>query len=518
MHVLSISPNVDSCAALIVKKSLKAYANLSEENKRFIDVEDLMQEGMIEAWKADQRFDPTQKTKYCTYLWRGLDLQFSKLNSPLKRTKRISQGIVEIDAPIASDSSTTLDFPDTDCTPEELHGAVSVLLGIFNDAGPQVQRLLVKLATGDWFLHGRKGMRLAKQLKYYADVFRASERDFHLLSSNRDVKAQVLDGMSKLTNIDVADARLLECGVCRGKFSLSDVQAGRYFASSLVCSNCLGQMQKKDPVETCFGKKQVVHKNGTTLTEGFSKTNAACRLHCPDRVACKHYVERGKRMTAAEAAVAEVEDLDDVEGIDDVEVPAKVVKAKGKTKTASKGKTAKSAKSTKPGKSTKAAKTVKTDAKKGAAKKATKSAKVEKPAKAEKTAKKAASPKTARAVKSTEKILPSSTEGKALIEKNLDEDGRDLPFKKNSMLRYLVTQAIQAGGIKLEALEKEIKKAGYDLKYMLPVLKSGESGNSSLRPYPSTHSWTFEEKNGAIKITNMKRVACYAKMARIDGR
>lgn len=223
-------------------------------------------------------------------------------------------------------------------------------------------------------------------------------------------------------------------------------------------------------------------------------------------------------MTAAEAAVAEVEDLDDVEGIDDVEVPAKVVKAKGKTKTASKGKTAKSAKSTKPGKSTKAAKTVKTDAKKGAAKKATKSAKVEKPAKAEKTAKKAASPKTARAVKSTEKILPSSTEGKALIEKNLDEDGRDLPFKKNSMLRYLVTQAIQAGGIKLEALEKEIKKAGYDLKYMLPVLKSGESGNSSLRPYPSTHSWTFEEKNGAIKITNMKRVACYAKMARIDGR
>jgi hypothetical protein len=46
---------------------------------------------------------------------------------------------------------------------------------------------------------------------------------------------------------------------------------------------------------------------------------------------------------------------------------------------------------------------------------------------------------------------------------------------------------------------------------------SGKSGDSSLRPYPSTHTWVAEVKGERIIVSNVKRIAFYAKMARIQG-
>jgi ATP-dependent exoDNAse (exonuclease V) beta subunit len=175
--------------------------------------------------------------------------------------------------------------------------------------------------------------------------------------------------------------------------------------------------------------------------------------------------------------------------------------------TGSKGKKAAKAhaKETKPAKAEKTAKTAK--------------GKTAKPAKGDKAKKvkkaKSDKPKGARTQKSSEKIDPKQALKDGLIK--LDDKGRDLPFKAGSVMRECIEQALNRGGVEEKVLEKQVIKLGYDWKFQRAVLVSGRSGDSSLRPYPTTHTWDVEEKNGRIIVSNVKRIAFYKRMARIDG-
>jgi hypothetical protein len=493
---------------MIVQKAQQTYARIPEENKRYIDFEDVLQEGLIAAWKAEQSFNP-KKSKYSTYVFNGLDQINSGLLAPFRQAKRnATTGLVELDAPVEGTQNARLDIEDVEALPSEIQEAVDVLLVVFWAADSKVQQMMLEVASGKLRFHPRY-LKLARRLRKLVRLHQASERHFNLLCSNQDVKAQVIEGMARLTNIEATDARLLLCGECGKLFSLTDVRQGRYVASSLACSECLTKMQGRSVNSTCFGKAKVV-QDGRVLRQGFSESNAACRLHCRDRVACKIYAaKRGRHMTG-EQAVLDGFEVGDVVIPEDVEkaVPTKKAKApkkaglklvdKGKAKAAGSGKTVK-AKVKKVAKTEKSAKAVKTV----------------------KKAKKAAAPeRKPRTKKSAAKIDPHSERGRELVKANLDDKGRDLPFKNPSNLRKMFVYALKTGRTlaEMNAKAKSLDLKSGDPTFQLAVLRSLKSGESSLRPYPTTHVWKLTEDAGQFHIHGVKRIACYERMARLDGR
>jgi DNA-directed RNA polymerase specialized sigma24 family protein len=515
MFDCSLSPAVDSCARMIYQKAQKTYARIPTENRRYIDFEDVLQEGLIAAWKAEKSFDKRQ-AKFSTYLFKGLDMVYSGLLSPLRQKKRVSKGMEELDAPMRSKDTASPDgsgltadvkliLPDAAVLASKAQEAVGALLTVFRFADPQVQHLLLEVASGNWRFNGRH-VALAKRLRRLSRFHHAVEQDYNLLVDNADVKAQVIAGMSRLTNIEIADSRLLLCGECGKLFSLTDVRAGRYVASSLACAPCLTKLQGESVNSTCFGKRKVV-QDGRTLRQGFSESNAACRLHCRDRVACKNYAaQRGTRMTG-DAAV-----LDDVE-LGDVAIPEKTMKAAPAVKKVTSGKKKagiklvdKATKKVKTGKAKVVAKTAKVKVKsvtKGKVKKA-----------------KPEVERKPRKQRSAAKIDPHSEKGKALVKANLDDKGRDLPFKNPSNLRRLFVFALKPGRTlsEMTSKAKSLPLKSGDPSFQLTSLRACKSGDSSLRPYPSTHTWKLDEENGLFHIHGVKRIACYERMARLDGR
>jgi DNA-directed RNA polymerase specialized sigma24 family protein len=516
MQVCSVSPAVDSCARLIYQKAQKTYARIPTENRRYIDFEDVLQEGLIAAWKAEKTFDKRKKAKFSTYLFTGLDMVYSGLLSPLRQKKRCSNGMEELDAPAVSEISSdytqqTAVYADilTDGVASSLtqQAAVSSLLAVFGVADPEVQYLLLEVASGNWRFNVRHS-KLVRRLRRLSRWHHATEHDYNLLSDNADVKAQVIEGMSRLTNIEVADSRLLLCGECGKLFSLTDVRAGRYVASSLACAACLTKLQGEPVNSTCFGKRKVV-QDGRTLRQGFSESNAACRLHCRDRVACKNYAARKGTHMIGDAAV-----LDDVQ-LEDVAVPAKTLKSAPAAKKVGDGKKKAGIKLVDKG-TKKANKVLKGKTKKVAAK----VAKVAKKGTAKKAKSKDEVVRKPRKQRSAAKIDPHSEKGKALVKANLDEKGRDLPYKNPSALRKLFVFALRPGRTlaELTAKAKTLDLKSGDPSFQLASLRACKSGDSSLRPYPSTHTWKLDEENGAFHIHGVKRIACYERMARIDGR
>lgn len=169
-----------------------------------------------------------------------------------------------------------------------------------------------------------------------------------------------------------------------------------------------------------------------------------------------------------------------------------------------KAKVADAPKSTKTAKAKKVAAKVAKVAKKGTAKKAKSKDEVRKP----------------RKQRSAAKIDPHTEKGKALVKANLDEKGRDLPYKNPSALRKLFVFALRPGRTlaELTAKAKTLDLKSGDPSFQLAALRACKSGDSSLRPYPSTHTWKLDEENGAFHIHGVKRIACYERMARIDGR
>jgi|GEM_PF-5300292 len=510
MLIKNASHSIDSCAGLIALKASKTYRGISPENKRWVDLEDVMQEGLLEAWRAEQHFDPSHNVKYSTYLFRGLDMAYSATyHIPFRQQKRVLNGLVEMDSPTAT--GKTFDLPSDGANQEQVQSAVSEFMAVCRAVDADAVAFLLQFVLDDGKFRGhirRRDAAAVDQIRRACSRLGVSRETFQFIHVNAAAKKQVLNEMKNLASSqsDPSMVNILECGQCRTKFSMADVKAGLYVITSLLCSDCLKKMKDSDADLTCFGKRKEVINNRTVI-EGFSEDDVECRLHCRDRVACKIYSERGKSMS--KSAVDELEDVDfgDIDVDEDVQQELDDVDERP-AKSKSSKKDAKAAKSKKQSKA-KPEKAAKAKPEKAAKAKPEKAAKT-----AAKSAKKEAKTKSTRKSKSTAKIDPKAAKDRI----QLDEEGRDLPFKASSMMRYALVQALKPGGADEKSLEKFVVGKGFNWKFQRAVLLSGKSGDSSLRPYPSTHTWKVEQKDGRIRVWDVKRVAFYEKMARIDGR
>ena len=543
MDYEGVSPLADSCIRLVHQKARRTFNRISPENKRWIDLEDVVQDGFIEAWEASQRYESAQdyRARYSTYLYRGLDMLFSaKYAIPLRQQKRVTR-LTELDAPIPG-SDNTPDVPAHDVSPERMFQAISGVIRVCYAIPPAALTFLLGVIMTET---GRIRRRNADDISCIPGACRdygVTRQDMDLVMASFEGKGLVLEGVVRATvKLGEDDAKVLECVECVGKFSLADARAGRYSATSLTCSGCLKKLADSDEKNTCFGRRKMVQHN-RTVTEGYSEADSECRLHCRDRAACVRYIEdKEKRMSKNVSNLdVDLEDVDfsDVEAEDTeattdeteedeaaAESDEKPVKATKKTA----AKKAAPAKETKkaPAKETKKAPAKETKVTKNKAVKdapkatkapakvaATKKAAPVKEAKPAKVAKEKG--RKGRTQKSAEKVDPKVALKEGLIK--LDDQGRDLPFKPGSMMRYCLEAALEPGGATEKKLEAEVIKLGYDFKFQRSVLLSGKSGDSSLRPYPSTHVWKAEAKDGRIYVSDVKRIAYYARLARIDGK
>jgi hypothetical protein len=521
MSVTGISRMVDSCSDMVHKKAIKTYQHIAPENKRWIDLEDVIQEGLIKAWETEQSYTqhwaesdaPTHfKSKFSTYLFRGLDMLFSgRYSIPLSARKRVTK-LVELDAPIGGeDGASHIDIPSHNVSPERMFQAISGVVQVCYAIPPAALSFLLGVIVSD---AGRIRRRTANDIACIPDAcsrFGVTRYDLELIMGDLESKSRVLESvMAADAKLGEDDVKVLECVTCRGMFSLGDVRTGNYSVTSLTCHACLKKLYEESDSSSCFGRMKVVYNN-KTATEGYSEADTECRLHCRDRAACRKFIKEGRtNMTPEKVANMEF-DLEDVD-LSNIEAAEPVATTTKPAKSSSKKAAAKAPAKTVT-KAVKKAEPVKA-AKKAEAPKADKTA-VKAPAKV--ATKKAAKPegeKHVRTAKSTAKIDPKVAKAQGLIK--LDDQGRDLPFKQGSTMRYCLEQALAPGGVKEKDLERELTKLGYSYPLQRFVLMSGKSGDSSFRPYPSTHVWKAEVKGDRIIVSDVKRIAFYHKMARIQ--
>lgn len=81
--------------------------------------------------------------------------------------------------------------------------------------------------------------------------------------------------------------KILECVLCIQRYSLSDVESGRYHLETLVCSPCYASMQAASFSVSCFGKPSEVGKK----EKGYVAEDQECQSLCPDRKVCRKLFE-----------------------------------------------------------------------------------------------------------------------------------------------------------------------------------------------------------------------------------
>ena len=515
-----VSRRINPCKGLIYQKASQVYRRMAPENKRWIDPEDVLQDAMIAALRTQRSYKPDRGAKFSTYLFTGLDMAMSaRYYTPLRQQKR-KGAVLELDAPIGEGEDVVFrEIRSSDASQADVVEAVSSAVAVCRRALPSAAVFFVGVLVSG---RGRIRSWNVDAVGGLEDICREygmGRPEMALLMGTHANKAMALEGVvgAGLKLGAEEDAKVLECLTCQGMFSLAQVRTGQYSASSLTCKSCLMALQAEE--RTCFGRRKVVQR--TRTVEGYAEADAECRLHCRDRAACRKANREGERVMSPKEAIDELEDV----SFDDVEAEEPQATAtRPATEGKSSGKSEKAAKASKPAKATKAVKTVKQA-------KAAKPAKVEKATKVVKAAhrdrvEKAKDTKAAKAarpakerkgreVKSAERMDPKVALKQGLIK--LDEEGRDLPFKTGSMLRWVFNQLAQPGGVELKALEAKIRKNGLSPDFQLTVLRSGKSGDSGLRPYPSTHTWKVEEEKGRIRVYDLKRIAFYPKMARLRG-
>lgn len=533
VDVRGISGRIDGCEKLLYKQTNQMYARINEEHQNWISPEDVLQEGLIAAWKAEQKYAaewgaPTKgeklgtagKRSWPTYMAYGVRNRFTAtFVSPLSQQKRLSLGGVQsLDAVIPGTENLELGETLRDEALSVLDKALSaeqVEVGIstFGAIGRRLKGtsaafFVTVMCFGQWpsvALRDHRKIRAAVQdIRRAALAVGGMEQMIDASTSNY-YKRKTLTLAMEFTNMRKSDGckvKILDCRTCRGLFSLEDVERGKFIAETLTCSGCYRKMAASVPERSCFGKIK------TKEHEGYDANDPECRLHCMDRGICRNYLERkeGKHMSAEQLELIEEEDEvgidgteDDLSGLDDEDAVAE-----------------KPVKESKPKKAA-GSKKVKTAATKPVAKKAAKTANA-KPAKSAKPAAKPA--KAAKAVNTAKKdgtkAPVSRAKGKKEKTIKLDETtGLDLPFKTNSAMRYSLVQALQKGGIKAKELESKLTKLGYKAPFQMKMLRSGQSNGKGLLPYPVTHTWTVTEENGIIKAHNVKRVATFAKLERV---
>ncbi len=455
-----VSQKVDSCSGLIVQQALRTHRKLAEEHKRWIDPEDIIQEALMEAVRAEKRYKSDRKAKYSTYLHKGLFYDLRRTYTDRLRQKmRQSAGVVEIDAPIA-DGPDRLELPDGTPTVEVHHDrfkrAMGALECLCRAVTPPVRVAIVEgLLLQRQVNYGKQlyanglnrryapGVTLGDQIaKESAEAIAKTGvkfSDFEVFAEGEKIRKLALIQLLRngIMGTGETDARLLECVRCSGQFPLSAVVEGNFSVATMTCGACYGEMKEDESL--CFGKAKTAER------PGYSKKNIECRIHCIDRDICASNTVKGDRVMAKTKAAV----VDELEGVDfdetsDEGTDAEPVKAKASAKSGKKA-----------------------------------VAKAEKPAKPAKVAKKA-----------------------PVQEEEEDEAPKEVgrwPFKNGSLMRWSFQSAYD--GIKRQEFDDSIKKMNKKPEVFLKVLRNGKNGQKTGVP---THSWSLSEEGGRLKISNVK--------------
>ena len=87
-------------------------------------------------------------------------------------------------------------------------------------------------------------------------------------------------------------AKVLECLLCKERYSLEDIKQGNYHISTFVCSACYRRRQNMPYEKSCFGKPSII-LNGKYIHYGYSEEQPECKSLCLDRAVCRR-VARGR--------------------------------------------------------------------------------------------------------------------------------------------------------------------------------------------------------------------------------
>lgn len=449
---MQISERIDGCERLIAQKAHVAYARLDVNDKRWIDIEDVLQEGRLMAVDAessylDVRFvkrggaaKPT--TKYSTWLWGVLERRFINYNSRFQQMKRVTPSLIELDAPLPDGEAREVPSAPTQYDTVahlDLVDAFMQLCAALNEPA------IVVLVRGLLFanVYGLSAnTAICADIGVHAKELGISWSDLAVVGGCENTRKKVLTRISRSGMISEGGEealRLLQCTECGGKFSIGAIRDQRFYVDSMTCRACYKGMQQTPSEVSCFGKPKSLD------AEGYAAADNECRLHCRDRTVCAKF---SKELTIMKNAAADVEDVD----FADVEVPAKSAPAEGNGKKA-KPAAAKNGKKAKPAE--------------------------EKPAK-----------------KDTKKAKSDDKPAKAKKEKDEDPAPKEVgewPYRRGSAMDYIFRQMLK--GVGKKAIEKEVTAAGNSWPNMLKIMQ---------RPNHRCHTWKLNEEGSQYKIFDIK--------------
>ncbi len=101
-----------------------------------------------------------------------------------------------------------------------------------------------------------------------------------------DAKRALVDGDIPKVKHERTDTKVLECLVCRRRYSRNDVEDGLYWVETFTCSLCYADMQRQPYRRSCFGKPTVVDERGRVVERGHDPKAVECSTLCLDRNVC----------------------------------------------------------------------------------------------------------------------------------------------------------------------------------------------------------------------------------------
>jgi hypothetical protein len=488
------SAKIDGCIGLIISRATSNYYRLPEEHKRWIDPEDLIQEGMLAALQTDG-FDKNKGSKYSTYLYNALLFHFSKrYQVPLRQQKRTAY-LIELDAPLGTsqnfrrdggdEKTQFLQLPDTESDHTRAYNATAAFLEMCDYlSAPAIEFLAAGLLCGNWTAVGKRSNAepsLIKEISLIVKKQQVGIDSLRMLFKSEESRKMALKALGTFGSIGLGvklEAKILECVSCQGLFNLNDIGKGRYVVETMTCRACYRKLIKAPPEISCFGKVK------TENTQGYLETDIECRMHCRDRKVCRRQIMENNMTSATPSTKGSVDELEDVD-LSEVEAAPKPKKTAKKA--------AKVAKAPVPVEPTPEPKK---PAKKAAKAPDKAAEKTEKPAKPAKEAKPA---KPAKVAKPKKELSEEEAKDVKFLAKHSDVCGPRLPHKAGSNMRYAFCRALE--GVKAATLKSEIDASGHNYDIYLKVLRNGHAGRK--RP---THTWKLDETGGFLKLDNVKYV------------
>ena len=486
--IVGVSPLVDKCAGLISKHAYLAYGRLSDMDRRSIDPDDLIQQGVMAAVQAQGIYNPAF-SKFSTYLTPRLAWTFSDVLDKFGQAKRALPGrVIELDSP-ETDSrmieSAVTEVPK-DCDFEQAQVFVRFCERVRPDA---LVILLRGILCGNPVPLFKKYYGAIRHIRYLVKKHGLRYVDMLTLTKNeraREIALTMLANSSILKVGQVMSVKILECVSCGGHFGLEAVRTGRYIPETMTCRVCYGRMREADSAISCFGKVK------TDTHEGYSESDVECRIHCRDRNICRQIITKGTNMGNDALKEAEKELAGFAEP----------------SKESAKAKPAKAVKASKPKPKPKPKAEAKTETKPKAM-----GHKHKKPAK--KAAAKSGKVPVVRLRKPDEEAPPK-------------EIGPYWPFRIGSMMQKVFSLAYKGiPGKKLKAIvERPFEKTckcvpcktkegickhnGCSWRIMLTMLRT-EHNDGKHNGERKTHTWKLSDEDGIIKVYDVKFVGKVAK-------